>query len=187
MASKPFAIILGRYSRHHERSNSGVAAIAVDSFDLKIIDVLQGQGRITNARLAIEVGLSESACFNRVKRLEQDRVIQSYRCIVNPKHFRPSITVFVEVVLESHRSQEQGSFERLCIRTPEIVECNAITGNSDFVLKVLARDMDHYNRIMEGIVEAHGRVRQFFSQIVMRPVKSEPISVVYWALPEEED
>jgi Lrp/AsnC family transcriptional regulator of ectoine degradation len=155
--------------------------VQIDSFDLKILDVLQRDGRITNARLALDVGLSESACFNRVKRLEQQKVLQRYAAQFDQKAIGSFVTVVVCVTLESHKQHESARFEQIVAATPEVVECLFVAGQFDYMLKVVARDMTDYLAIMDGLMEAFGKMSQFSSYIVMRKTKEEPMPASYMA------
>lgn len=153
----------------------------IDSFDLKILDVLQKDGRITNARLALDVGLSESACFNRVKRLEQQKVLQRYCAQFDQKALGSFVTVVACVTLESHKQHEAMRFEQLVAAIPEVTECLFVAGQFDYMLKVIARDMTDYLSIMEGLMEAFGKMSQFSSYIVMRKAKEEAVAASYLA------
>lgn len=146
-------------------------SLQLDAVDLSILRILEQNGRVTNARLAIDVGLSESACFNRVRRLEQAKVIEGYRATIAQRAFGSHITVLVDVTLESHMHHEHSRFEQMVVGIPEIVECAATSGQFDYRLKVVATDMDDM-RIMDGLTEVHGRIGQFFSNVVMKTVKN---------------
>jgi Lrp/AsnC family transcriptional regulator, regulator of ectoine-degradation genes len=145
----------------------------IDCTDLQILSLLQGNGRLTNSRLALEVGLSESACFNRVRRLEQNRVIEGYHAVISQSAFGGFITVLVDVILESHKYQSHARFEQLVRSIPQIVECIAMTGSRDYLLRMVARDMEEYAAIMERLTEQHGQIAQFFSNVMMKPVKQQ--------------
>lgn len=153
----------------------------IDSFDLKILDILQKDGRITNARLALDVGLSESACFNRVKRLEQQKVLQRYGAHFDQKAIGSFVTIVACVTLESHKQHESARFEQIVAATPEVVECLFVAGQFDYMLKVVARDMTDYLATMDGLMEAFGKMSQFSSYIVMRKTKDEAMAPSYLA------
>lgn len=157
--------------------------VRLDRKDLRILDVLHKRGRVSNAQLAREVGLSESACFQRVKRLEQRKVITGYQVMVNTRLLGPSITVLTMVDLDTAKQADYRKFDALVAGIPEIVECNMLTGQYDYALKVIARDLESYTALIEGLLEAHGRVKQYYSYIVMRQVKNAPIpaSRIVWS------
>ncbi len=160
-------------------------SIQLDAVDLEILEILQDNGRITNARLAIDVGLSESACFNRVKRLEQAKIIQGYRATISQSAFGSYITVLVDITLESHKQQEHARFERMVIAVPQIIECSATSGQFDYRLKVVASDMEEYMRVMDELTERHGRIGQFFSNVIMKLVKQKSTFIRSGAEDEE--
>ncbi|MET0338205.1 MAG: Lrp/AsnC family transcriptional regulator [Caulobacter sp.] len=151
----------------------------LDSFDLKILDILQRDGRITNARLALDVGLSESACFNRVRRLEQQKILQRYGAQIDRRALGSFVTVLVSVILESHKQHELTRFEQVVSGLPEVVECNYVAGQFDYLLKVIARDMTDYMRVMDELMEAFGKVNQYSSYIVMRKTKEQEMTASY--------
>lgn len=151
----------------------------LDSFDIKILDILQRDGRITNARLALDVGLSESACFNRVRRLEQQKILQRYSAHIDRKALGSTVTVLVSVVLDSHKQHELTRFEQVVSAMPEVVECNYVAGQFDYLLKVVARDMNDYLRVMDDLMEAFGKLNQFSSYIVMRKTKEQEMAASY--------
>ena len=150
--------------------------VRLDRNDLRILDVLHKSGRLSNAQLAREVGLSESACFQRMKRLEQRQVITGYQVMVNTRLLGPSITVMTMVDLDTAKQADYRKFDTLVEGIAEIVECNLLTGQYDYALKVVTRDLESYTALIESLLEAHGRVKQYYSYIVMRQVKNAPIS-----------
>ena len=149
--------------------------VRLDRNDLRILDVLHKCGRLSNAQLAREVGLSESACFQRMKRLEQRQVITGYQVMVNTRLLGPSITVMTMVDLDTAKQTDYRKFDTLVEGIAEIVECNLLTGQYDYALKVVTRDLESYTALIESLLEAHGRVKQYYSYIVMRQVKNAPI------------
>jgi Lrp/AsnC family transcriptional regulator of ectoine degradation len=107
--------------------------------------------------------------------------------VIDSRMLGPSITVITEVELESGKPSDYRKFETLVAEIPEIVECNLVTGQYDYVLKVHARDLDTYTQVMESIVRDHGRVNQYYSHVVMRPVKQAPMPASHLALREEDE
>jgi Lrp/AsnC family transcriptional regulator of ectoine degradation len=153
--------------------------IALDSLDRKILDTLQKQGRLSNAKLALEVGLSESACFNRLRRLEQQKVILNYRALVDQASIASFIIIYVQVNIETAKLASYSRFEQMVARVPEIVKCDQVTGAYDYLLTIIARDMDDYMRIIEWLLETHGGVQQYSSLVVKKCTKDEPILTSY--------
>ena len=153
--------------------------LQLDASDLKILDILQKDGRITNARLSLDVGLSESACFNRVRRLEQQKIVQRYVAQIDPKVLGSWVTVMASVSLESHKQHELARFEQIVGTIPEVVECHYVAGQFDYLLKIIARDMPDYMQIMDGMMERFGKMNQYSSYIVMKRIKESPMSPSY--------
>lgn len=153
--------------------------ISLDSFDRKILDTLQQQGRISNAKLALEVGLSESACFNRVRRLEQQNVITGYRALIDQPTIASFVEVYVQINIETAKLASYSRFEQIISRVPEITQCHQVTGGYDYLLAIVARDMDDYMRIIEWVLETHGGIQQYSSLVVKKSTKDEPIMTSY--------
>jgi Lrp/AsnC family transcriptional regulator, leucine-responsive regulatory protein len=127
----------------------------LDAIDRKILLGLQQNARISNADLARDVGLSASACSRRVRDLEQSGIIQRYAMIVDPEAAGLPVSVFISVTLEKQAEQDLEVFESVIADLPEVMECYLMTGDSDYMLRVVARDvaefrsflMDHLTRI----------------------------------------
>lgn len=129
--------------------------LSFDAIDRRILDCLQENARISNADLAREVGLSASACSRRVHELEETGVIQRYATLLDPVVAGMPVSVFVSVTLEKQVEQGLELFEAAIRALPEVMECYLMTGDSDYLLRVVASDvaafrrflMDHLTRI----------------------------------------
>lgn len=148
----------------------------LDSTDLKILSILQKEGRISNTRLAKKVELSESACFNRMKRLEESRAIIGYRAIINRRLFSPSITMSVEIKLESQKISEMSRFNDLLRSTPEVTAAYAVNGETDYLILVVAKDVEHYINIMNDLTKAHNGIKSYESRLLVRTIKDAPLN-----------
>ncbi len=146
----------------------------LDDRDLRILGVLQSEGRITNQRLAERVALSPSACLERLRRLEEGGVIRGYRALVALDRVARSTTVFVQLTLKRHEAGDFQRFEQAVKVVPEIVECHAIGGGADYLLKVVAVDIEHYQEVIEALLAADLGIATYFTWIVTKPVKREP-------------
>ncbi len=153
--------------------------ISLDSFDRKLLDTLQKRGRLSNAKLALEVGLSESACFNRLRRLEQQKVILGYRALIDQPAIASFVVVYVQINIETAKLAAYSRFEQLVARIPEVTQCHQVTGSYDYLLAIVARDMDDYMRIIEWILETHGGIQQYSSLVVKKCTKDDPILTSY--------
>ena len=116
----------------------------MDKVDRAILDVLEKHGRISNAELAAEVGLSPSPCLRRVRRLEETGVIHGYRALVDPAAVGRALRVFVGVRLVRHAHADVAAFERAVVQLPEVVQSHHVTGNYDYFLQVEVADLPAY-------------------------------------------
>lgn len=119
----------------------------LDWIDTKILEVLQRQGRISNADLAEKISLSASACHRRVQRLERDGIIRDYVALVDPRKVDRRTTVFVDITLSRQSDEILDAFEKAVALIPNVLECHLMAGTADYVLKVVAVDSDDFARI----------------------------------------
>lgn len=146
----------------------------LDAIDLRILAALQQEGRITKLALAERVQLSPTACWERLKRLEKAGLIKGYHAAIDLAKIGVSTTILVEVTLKQHRYQDFELFERNVRRIPEIVECHATGGGIDYLLKVVTRDIDTYQRLIDELLTAEIGIDRYFTYVVTRTVKSAP-------------
>ncbi|APO86093.1 MULTISPECIES: Lrp/AsnC family transcriptional regulator [Marivivens] len=119
----------------------------LDSIDRRILEVLQKDGRISNAELADKVHLSASACHRRVQRLEKDKFIKGYVALVDPRKINRKTTVFVEITLSGQADEILSGFEKAVSLIPDVLECHLMAGSADYLLKVVAEDAEDFARI----------------------------------------
>lgn len=139
--------------------------------DRRILSELQRDGRLSNAALASRVGLSESACSRRVKMLEEAGAISGYAAIVDPARLGWAATLFVRVTLESQRRESLSAFEEAVRKVPEVMECYLISGEADYLLRVVARDAADYERIHGNELTALPGVARVSSTFTLRTVR----------------
>jgi DNA-binding Lrp family transcriptional regulator len=120
----------------------------LDEIDIQLLNLLQKDGRITNADLAKAVGLSAPSVLQRVRALEQSGIIRQYVTLLDPEKLGRKLTAFINVSLTLHESQPIERFRKAVFDIPEVVEVYNITGDYDFIIKVQARDMRHYESIL---------------------------------------
>ena len=120
-----------------------------DKKDLGILEILQEQARISNSDLAQRVGLSPSPCWRRVKALEDAGVIQQYVALVSAKSVGLPINVFATVTLEKQIEKALEVFEKAVAERPEVMECYLMTGTSDYLLRVVTKDLADYERFLK--------------------------------------
>ncbi len=145
--------------------------IKLDNIDLKILTVLQGEGRITKAALAAKVGLSASPCWERLARLEKAGVISGYGARIALAEIGPFVTVFVVLELDSHKAGAFQAFEAAIAGIDEITACHAIGGGFDYMMQVVARDIAAYQQVIDQLLTADVGMARYYSYIVTKVVK----------------
>ncbi len=126
----------------------------LDLIDHKLLEILQSNGKITNAQLSKEIGLSPAPTLERVKKLENLGIIESYHAQIDREKVGLGVMTFVQVTLSGHRKAITETFVQTIESVPEIIECHHVTGSCDFLLKVIAKDIASYQKlIMETINE----------------------------------
>ena len=143
-------------------------AFKVDRLDLRILAQLQKNGRMTNVDLADAVGLSPSPCLIRVKRLEQAGYISGYGAQLRLELLGDTLTVFTEVTLTDHHREDFARFESAIREVDEILECHLVSGGYDYLLRFLTRGVNHYQQIIEGLLERDIGIAKYFSYIVIK-------------------
>ena len=147
----------------------------LDKTDRRILDVLQRDGRISVTDLAERVGLSATPCARRLKQLEATGFIQGYAAIVDPKRAGQTIQAIVQIKLERHTDETVERFRRTLIDRPEVVACYSVTGEMDFLLHVIVRDIEALSDFtMRRLLRVPG-VRDVTSSIVLETVKRSPV------------
>ena len=149
----------------------------LDRFDLKILDILSRDGRITKSKLAEAINLSVSPCWERVKRLEKAGVIEGYTARINADVLVPRNPVWVQIELKQHNAESFARFEALVMNTPEVTECVAVGGGVDYLVKFEARTIDSYQRLMDKWLVSDAGIERYFTYIVTKTVKHAPIGV----------
>ena len=145
--------------------------IDLDIFDRRILAALQQDGRMTSVALAELVHLSASQCARRVQRLEEAGVIRSYRAVLDPAALGLGVAGVVSLSLEKHAQANIAELQRQIVARTEIVECLSMTGDSDYLLRVVARDLREFsNLLMNAIVPMPG-VSTTRSSIILDEVK----------------
>jgi DNA-binding Lrp family transcriptional regulator len=144
------------------------AAASVDQFDLKILAHLQREGRCSNVELADAVGLSQSPCLVRTKRLQDLGVIRGYGANIALEKLGPHVTVFSEVTISSHRRHDFRKFEEAAGQHREILECYNVSGGYDYLLKVVAPSVARFQELMERLLQDDIGIEKFTSRIVLR-------------------
>jgi Lrp/AsnC family transcriptional regulator, leucine-responsive regulatory protein len=145
---------------------------ALDRIDLRLLALLQRQGRAANTDIAAQVNLSPSACLRRIQRLEAAGAISGYAALVDPKAVGLGLQAFVRVQLEKHGQSSIDLFADNMQSWDEVVACYALTGDMDYLLHVVVRDLEHFSRfLLDKLLNASG-VADVNSSFVLRTVKA---------------
>lgn len=145
--------------------------MGIDELDRAILGVLQRDGRVSNVRLAAEVGLSESATLRRTRALEETGVITRYTALVDSKSVGLPGNVFVHITLEKQDKSDLDSFEEAVQSIPEVIECYLMTGEFDYLLRVAVADATDYERIHRSRLTPLPGVARVHSSFALRMVK----------------
>ena len=152
--------------------------IGLDTTDRKIVNLLQADGRMTNAELAGRVNLSPSACLRRVSRLEEQGVIAGYAMLVNAGALGLGTTVFVEVSLDSQAEDRLNDFEEAVRRVPAVMECYLMAGDADYLLRCAVADVPDYERLHKEYLSRLPHVARIRTIFAMRTVyKSNAVAL----------
>ena len=149
-------------------SSSVDPSTKLDRIDLRILSTLQRKGRITNVQLADAVGLSASPCLSRVKRLEKVGYISGYGARLQLSMLGDVQLVFAEVTLSGHRLADRAKFEASTRLVEEIAECHLVSGDYDYLLKFVVKDIGHYQEVIERLLDRNLGIEKYFSYIVIR-------------------
>lgn len=144
---------------------------SLDRIDLKILTFLQADGRITNQALADKVALSPSACLARVRRLETEGLILGYHAHLDIERIRPTVTVYGEVTLKSHRPADLLKFEAALAEIPEVVEAAQVSGPFDYLIKVVSPDVRAWGELADYLLQEGLGVDKIASHILMKDAK----------------
>jgi len=145
--------------------------IKLDAIDLKILSTLQSEGRMTKVKLAEAVNLSVSPCWERLRRLEREGVISGYKAEISLDKLVKTSTIWVEISLKRHQREDFEVFESQIAEIPEILECWAIGGTIDYLMRVLTADLDAYQTLMEQLLAADIGIDRYITCAVTKRVK----------------
>src|SRR4051812_40097894 len=166
-----------------------MSKIELDKTDRKILEILQGDGRLSNQDVAEQVNLSPSPCLRRIKRLEDAGVIRQYVALLDPEKIGLGLLAYVNVRLEKHSDASALSNARALVpnasssvspradfavaveQWPEVVACYAMTGEMDYLLRVHVEDMEHFSRFMMATLLRHPAVLDVKSSFALQRIK----------------
>lgn len=143
----------------------------IDSIDRHILTLLQKNGRMANSDISKQVGLSQTPCLKRIKRLENMGCIEQYTIKINPAFVDASLLVFIELKLERTSLDAFDNFGRAAQKLPEILECHLVSGDFDYLLKARVPDMPAYRKLLAETLLELPHVNSSRSYMVMEEVK----------------
>lgn len=146
--------------------------IPLDDRDIRILEILSREGRISKTELAARINLSATPCWERLNRLEAAGLIQGYRAEIALTGIIAHVTIFVTAELEAHRAADMQRFERAVSDRDEVTGCWALGGGFDYLLQVVAVDIDSYQRLMDELLASGIGLKRYFTYIVTKEVKA---------------
>ncbi len=147
----------------------------LDKLDRLILEKLQANARITNTQLAKEIGLSPAPTLERVKKLEQNGFITSYHASLNTKRIGLNVAIYLQASLQGSSRDVMKSFASKIDKIQEVVECHHVTGSSDFLLKILSKDIESYNKfVLEKLIDLD-EIGNLQSMVVLSTLKNSKI------------
>lgn len=145
--------------------------ISLDRIDKHILALMQSNGRISNLELADKIGLSPTPCSRRVRRLEDSGLIDGHVTLLNSEALGLNLTAIIGISMDRHTPDRFEQFEKAIVHMPEVIECSIVTGQAaDFLLKVVVRDMQHYEKFLLGNLTRLAGVTGVHSSFVLRQV-----------------
>jgi Lrp/AsnC family leucine-responsive transcriptional regulator len=147
--------------------------IQLDAIDLRILKALQDDGRLTNSDLADRVGLSPSPCLRRVRRLESDGFIQTYRAVLDREAIGLGLTVFVDIKVEKHNRENAQALQEALRAMPEVVACHMVSGTADFIAEIVVANLKAYERLLSEKLLTLPMIADIRSNFALTRVKSD--------------
>ncbi|MHC9085998.1 Lrp/AsnC family transcriptional regulator [Luteimonas sp. RIT-PG2_3] len=146
-------------------------SLKLDRYDLKILRILSGNGRITKSRLAESINLSITPAWERVRKLEAAGLIRGYRALIDWDELFKTSQMLVEVSLSRHTAQVMQAFEKRMAEAPEVAFCYATGGGVDYIAMIQSPDIDHYQSFIEQLLHDDLGIERYFTYIVTKAVK----------------
>ncbi|MDE0093668.1 MAG: Lrp/AsnC family transcriptional regulator [Gammaproteobacteria bacterium] len=145
--------------------------VKIDKLDYKIMEQVQTDASISIQELAERVGLSSTACWRRLRKMENEGVIRKTVAILNPRHVKLSVNVFANIRLKDHSQESLRHFEKAIEHVPEVVECYSVTGENDFLLRVVVKDVEAYEELLNKKLINLFEVSSYKSMFALRQIK----------------
>ena len=146
----------------------------LDTVDLQVLDTLQKNSRITTKNLAKQLGLTTTPVFERIKKLEREKIIDNYVALVNPKKMGLSMSAFISISLKEHTRSFLDKFIDKVNSFKEVTECYHIAGDNDFILKVIVKDIDAYQTFILTKLSLVSHLGHVKTQFILSKIKNTP-------------
>lgn len=143
-----------------------------DSVDYALLKALQADGRLSNSKLAETLALSETACWRRIRRLEAAGLITGYQANLNRQRLGYGVVAFAQISFGNHAGEAPVQFERQIQAIPEILSCHNVTGECDYLLQIVAPDLEAYGRFIHDVLRKLPGVTAIHSNLSLREVKA---------------
>lgn len=144
----------------------------IDRIDAEILDRLQKDGRLSNAKLAVQLSMSETPCWRRLKRLEDSGIIEGYQAVLNRRKLGLGLMAFVQLGCAQHDEKVTKQFHLAIQNCENVLSCHNTTGEADYLLVVVAKDLDDYSRFIENVLRHLPGITSIRSNLSLREVKS---------------
>ncbi|SEI83456.1 DNA-binding transcriptional regulator, Lrp family [Allopseudospirillum japonicum] len=144
----------------------------LDAVDLQLLQILQQEGRLSNAKLAERLALSEAPCWRRLRRLEQENIIQGYRANLNREKLGFGVVVFAQIRLGEHASEAPIIFENQVRDIPQILACYNVSGECDYMLLVVAENLEAYGNFVRDQLRTLAGVVSIQSNLALQEIKA---------------
>lgn len=145
--------------------------IELSQADIKILQLLQENAGLSTAEIAEKIGLSQSPCWRRISRMEQAGVIRKKVVVLDHAKLGMEVVVFVNVSLTTHGRQNLAAFEKEIRKFPEVLECYTVTGQMDYLLKIVTKDIQHYESFIRNKLMTLPMIREMHSTIAITEIK----------------
>jgi DNA-binding Lrp family transcriptional regulator len=145
--------------------------ISLEAGDIRILRALQAEGRLTNQELAERVGMSASPCWRRVRKLEEAGIIQGYQARIDRRGVGLGVLAFVRVLIDSHSEAEAQRFEQEVKTLDQVIACFSVAGEADFLLQVVAADLDSYADFAMNTIRRLPRIKEMHTMFVLKEIK----------------
>jgi len=145
----------------------------IDTTDLALLRELQDDARLTSAELGARLSISQSPAWRRLKRLEQVGVIEGYRAVLNRKQLGLSVLAMVQISMDRHDDASARAFEQAVSEIPQVVFCHGMSGPEDFLLLVVARDLEDYSNTLLGKLRSLPSVKSIRTSFSLKAIKDD--------------